>query len=342
MLKGHFMKLIIPLFFCLFLFSNPTNAAEWIVNRDHSEIFFSVPYLNVSEVTGRFADFKGAVEIDEESGKIQQLELFILPDSLNTENRLRDGHLKAPDFLNVKRFPEISFVSTSVTPLAGQSFMTKGMLILKGNRHPLTVNFKLSSNQKDSWGYENRFASFEFTLNRKELGLTWNKTLADNKYLVGDVIKVRGNLQFQPLNSLTPGSKHYIPVTSFTRGKERLKRGEITQEKFAEVYGPSRDVPVVAIKIGESKGDPQPRQVFAARQDLDFRNSFNWWIAFSTLGLLGFFAAIILGLFAKNKVLDLFPQRYKEQGLLGSLSDLMVVGFTFVYSMALWYVGWGH
>ncbi len=319
----------------ILIFSLDLFAAEWVMNKDHSEIFFSISYLSVSQVTGRFSEFKGGLELDEKSGEIKGLDLVILTDSINTENTLRDGHLKAADFLSTKKFPEILFSSTSIE----KNSIVHGKLTLHGKSLPQDVTIELSGPQKDSWGYDHRFVKFNLSFSRAAFDLKWNKTLSENKYLVGESIKVWGNIQLQPLNSLTPGSKHFIPVTTYSRGKEKLKRGEISQEDFDRLYAP---VKVELPQVRDTRQAPvilQPRPI--SNHQLDFRNSFNWWIAFGTLGLLGFFASIILGLYAKNLILDVFPQKYKEAGLLGNLSDLMVVGFVLIYSMAFWYVGWG-
>jgi polyisoprenoid-binding protein YceI len=329
--KGMIMKLsAIFLFFVSFNLS----AADWVVNKDHSEIFFSIPYLTVSQVTGRFSKFKGGMEVDEKSGLITHLELNISTDSINTENKLRDGHLKAADFLNEKKFPEILFVSTSIE----KNSIVHGNLTLHGKSSSQVVNIEISPVQKDSWGYENRFVKFSLSFLRDAFDLKWNKTLSENKYLVGETIKVWGNFQVQPLNSLTPGSKHFIPVTTYSRGREKLKRGEISQADFDRLYAP------VQVKAEIKKKYPAPISQTVASSpapSTEFRNSFNWWVAFGTLGLLGFFAAIILGLYAKNLILDVFPKKYKEAGPIGHLSDLMVIGFVLIYSMAFWYVGWG-
>ena len=325
----------------LLLVSLQAFATEWVVNKDHSELFFSVPYLNVSEVTGRFAGFKGSAVLNDKTSRIETLDLNIASQTLSTENKLRDGHLKAPDFLNVAKYPEITFTSSEVVSQDGTHYSVKGDLSLHGKTVKKVILFELSTLQKDSWGYDNRFAKFDFTIDRTDFGLVWNKTIEGNKYLVGDKIRIWGALQLQPLHSLTPGSKHYIPVTSFTRGKEKLKRGEISREEFEKLYMPEAPIEApVAMATVDKKNDLKGKECGPV-VNMDFRDSFNWWVAMGTLGLLGFFAAIILGVQAKNWIAHLMP-KYKEEGFLGNASDILVIAFTLVYAMAYWYVGWGH
>jgi len=56
-------RLLIGVLGCLLSFN--VLSANWVINKDHSEIMFKVSYLNVSELTGRFTEYSGSVELDE-------------------------------------------------------------------------------------------------------------------------------------------------------------------------------------------------------------------------------------------------------------------------------------
>jgi polyisoprenoid-binding protein YceI len=84
---------MIQLLFLLILFPKISFAQEWKINSDHSEIFFRVPYLNISEVTGRFNSFSGSAELGEKEAKHVFLQIY--SSAIDTGNRLRDGHLKS-------------------------------------------------------------------------------------------------------------------------------------------------------------------------------------------------------------------------------------------------------
>src|SRR5690606_18454961 len=87
--------------FLFFLFSVSSFAATWVSNPDHSEILFQVPYMGVSEVTGRFNDFRAEVLMDEDGPK-GPLTVTITSASIDTGNKMRDGHLRSNDFFQAK------------------------------------------------------------------------------------------------------------------------------------------------------------------------------------------------------------------------------------------------
>src|SRR5690606_37717415 len=91
------------------LVSLPTFAAEWKINKDHSEVLFKVPYLNVSEITGRFTDYSGTLDFDEKSREITKVNIEISSSTIDTGHKMRDNHLKASDFLESKEYPNIVF-----------------------------------------------------------------------------------------------------------------------------------------------------------------------------------------------------------------------------------------
>ena len=318
-------------FFSTLSFSSTHN---WVINKDHSELQFKVSYLGLSEVSGRFKNFFGHVILDE---KELPLEIFIKVDaaSLDTANNLRDGHLKGNDFLQTKQFPEIIFLSKSIIPLGKGQFQAKGHLTLRTMTKDFIINFGITSSVKDTWGYNNKFIKFSSKIKRSDFKIKWNKTLADQKYLISDDVSFFGIFQVQPSSAKTPSSKHMLPDTEYVRHREKVFRGE---EIAAKLTGPSQGPILETIKSGETK----PLFTLPKKSPaLDHRESFLWWAALWILGLLGFFSVMIIGFYSKNILIDYFPRKYEENGILGYLSDLVVIFLVLIYSLAFWFVGWG-
>ena len=71
------------------------------------------------------------------------------------------------------------------------------------------------------------------------------------------------------------------------------------------------------------------------------RGNIWWWISLWVIGLLGFFAVIIVAFYSKNVFSEYFPRKYEENGILGYVSDLLVIFFVVLYSLAFWFLGWG-
>lgn len=310
------------------------QAQTWKINRDHSELFFQVDYLNVSDVTGRFNVFSGTANF-ESTDIPKDISISIDTSSLDTGNSLRDGHLKSQEFLKSKQYPFITFDGHSFSLTKASTFTTTGTLTVAGVSRKHSFEFTLSKAQKDTWNYESKFVKFKSKINRKDFNLVWNKTLSENKYLVGDEIIIWGTFQLQPVS--TPSSKHMIPDTSYIRKREKLNRGEISQSDFDQTEKPmerSKAPPKIKAKDPVTAAPPE------IQYNKDFRQDFVWQISFWTLGLFGFFASIIIGLYTKHVLVKKYPE-YREGGTLGILSDSIIIVFILVYCLAFWEVGWG-
>lgn len=217
----------------LTLLSTNLLAAPWVSNRDHSEIFFQVPYMQVSEVTGRFGDFNSKSEYDEKTKTFESITVSIQTDTIDTGNKMRDNHLEGTDFLQAKEHPQILFTSKSVKEIKPNTFVAQGDLSIKGIKKPAKVEFTVSDSMKDTWGYENRFVKFKSNINRKDYNITWNKTLDGKQLLVGDSISLWGTFQMQPATAKTPNSKHMIPDTEVIRKRDEQRlKNEPIEESF--------------------------------------------------------------------------------------------------------------
>ncbi|MBY0515955.1 MAG: YceI family protein [Bacteriovoracaceae bacterium] len=306
-----------------------SHATTWRSNKNHSELLFKVPYLTISHVTGRFSRFESEFEIRDQ---LKSVILRIDANSIDTNNDQRDGHLKSQDFLFAKKYPQIIFQSQSIQSLGNNKYLALGTLKIRDTEKKLSLPFEMSPSVIDSWNYESRFTKFNTTLNRKDFKLLWNKTLADNQFLVGDEITIEGRIQFQLSSSPTPTSKHMIPDTPSIREREKLNRGELVSSR---PNLSSTSVPYV-----KAKEIPKQEPLIKITS-VDGRERLVWQIWFWVLGLLGFFAALILGFFGKKLCMDYFKEKYEETGPIGNLSDIITIGFTLIYAMAFWYVGWG-
>lgn len=211
----------------LVLFSTQVLGQNtWLSNKDHSEILFQVPYLSVSELTGRFNDFKVSAILDDKTKAPSQVDIEIQASSVDTSNKLRDGHLKGADFFNANLYPVIKFKSSKIEKLKANHFRAHGFLVIKNVSRDSQIDFEVTPVVNDTWGFENVFVKFRSKLNRKQFNIKWNKTLDEEKYLVGDEVTYWGVFQLQPNDGKTPPSKHMIPDTDYIREREKLLRKE--------------------------------------------------------------------------------------------------------------------
>ncbi len=322
--------IVLTALFPLFSFSS-----TWETNKDHSVIMFQVPYMGLSEVNGRFNEFSGRVDLSENNQSIDWVEVKIMASSIDTGNKMRDGHLRGNDFFQVEEHPVIEFKSQKVSALSKGHYRARGELSIKGYKKILNIDFSISELTKDTWNFDNRFIKFKSSLNRKDFNIVWNKTLDHQEFLLGDVIDFSGVFQIQQVANKTPSSKHMIPDTKYIRSREIISRQGIKTE-------PVVDFSKVIVSIrSQTSLIPTQKTTNVSTRPEDFRESVLWWISLGVVGLFGFFSVIIISIYSKNILLEYFPRNYEENGLLGYLSDSIVMVYVILYSVALWFLGWG-
>jgi polyisoprenoid-binding protein YceI len=174
--------------------STATALRTYAIDKAHSEAAFQVRHL-VTRVRGRFTDFEGAVEFDEENPERSEVNVAIRATSVDTGDATRDNHLRTGDFFDTERFPTLTFRSTAVRKVGADRFDVHGDLTIRGVTKPVTLPITFLGKAKDPWGNERLGFEGQLTINRKDYGLTWNAALETGGFLVGDEVKI--NLEIQ-------------------------------------------------------------------------------------------------------------------------------------------------
>src|SRR4051812_7085820 len=92
----------------------PAQAADtYNVDPGHSAVSFQIRHL-VTQVGGKFNDYKGMVQLDPAKLDSSAVEFAIKTASIDTGVADRDKHLRSADFFDVEKFPEITFKSKSI------------------------------------------------------------------------------------------------------------------------------------------------------------------------------------------------------------------------------------
>jgi polyisoprenoid-binding protein YceI len=167
------------------------SASTWTIDAEHSSIGFKVRHLMVSNVKGVFGKVNGVVRIDDTDLTRSSVTATIDTTSIDTGVAKRDAHLKSPDFLDVAKYPTMTFVSTGVTRGSGSNFKVLGNLTLHGVTRPVTLEVEgLAPETKDPMGGLRRGATATASINRKDFGLVWNKMLEAGGVAIGDEVYI--------------------------------------------------------------------------------------------------------------------------------------------------------
>ena len=118
-----------------------TAADTFTVDPVHSSISFMISHQGISNIHGRFNDYSGTFKIDLAEPAKSSFALNIKVESIDTNNVKRDEHLRAPDYFNVKQFPNMTFQSTKVKGVKG-GYEVTGDLTMHGVTKPVTFTLK--------------------------------------------------------------------------------------------------------------------------------------------------------------------------------------------------------
>ena len=116
-------------------------ADSFAVDPVHSSVSFMIAHAEISLIHGRFNDFSGKFTIDKTDPAKSSFTMSIPTETVDTNNKQRDDHLRAPDFFDVKKFPNLTFQSTKVKAVDG-GYEVTGDFTLHGVTKPLTFTLK--------------------------------------------------------------------------------------------------------------------------------------------------------------------------------------------------------
>ena len=172
------------------LISNQSLAAQWTFDESHSAATFTVKHMMVTNVMGQVKGIKGTIDIDDKDLTKSKVDVTLDIATINTQNEKRDNHLRSPDFFDTQKFPVIKFVSTKVVKTADGLKVT-GDLTIRGTTKQVDLNVDgPTAEVKDPWGKKKRGFSATTKINRKDFGVSWNKTLDGGGIMVGDDVKI--------------------------------------------------------------------------------------------------------------------------------------------------------
>jgi polyisoprenoid-binding protein YceI len=162
-------------------------AGVYNVDSAHSNVGFEVRHMGIATVRGKFDGFQGQIDA---TGDAPVLEGTVDVATVDTGEENRDGHLKAPDFFDVERHPQISFRSTATEIGGDGSIKLTGEITLKGITKPIELTGEIAENGEDPWGNERVGLELESKIDRREFDLSWNQTLPNGNLLVSNEVKL--------------------------------------------------------------------------------------------------------------------------------------------------------
>ena len=145
-------------------------ADDYNIDPAHSAVSFKILHAGLSYVHGRFDSFSGSFTLDSSDPSKSTFAMNIKPETIDTNNKGRDDHLRSPDFFNVKQFAMITFKSTSVKPIDG-GYEVTGDLALHGTTNPVTFTLKGGNSAEIPKGTKRTGFVTDFVIKRSDFGV---------------------------------------------------------------------------------------------------------------------------------------------------------------------------
>lgn len=163
------------------------QAADYAFDKEgaHQFIQFRVQHLGYSWLYGRFNDFDGTFSYDADKPNDSKVSVKIDTSSVDSNHAERDKHLRSDDFLNVDKFPEAKFESTSFD---GKTLV--GDLTLMGVTKSVEIDVENIGEGKDPWGGYR--AGFEGTTKFAMADFGVKKSLGPKSAIVEMTLSVEG------------------------------------------------------------------------------------------------------------------------------------------------------
>ena len=161
----------------------------WQFDPYHTQVEFSAKHLGMMTVRGLFADVTATGFIDPDHPEASSADVTIQTASIRTHNPQRDNDLRASNFLEVDKYPTMTFKSTKVEAAGQDRFTMTGDLTIKGNTRPVTLSVvKYGEFNDPNMGHRIGYSA-EGKINRKDFGLTFDMML-DGRFIVSEEIKI--------------------------------------------------------------------------------------------------------------------------------------------------------
>jgi polyisoprenoid-binding protein YceI len=179
---------------------------NWQLDPYHTQVEFAAKHLGMMTVRGHFAEVSSVANIDPDHPEASSVDVTIQTDSIRTHNEARDNDLRSSNFLEVDKFPTITFTSTGVAPAGTDRYTLTGDLTIKGTTRPVALQVLKYGEFNDPMMGHRIAYSANGQINRKEFGLSFNMML-DGKFVVSDEIQmmIEGELVEQQPTEVNSG-----------------------------------------------------------------------------------------------------------------------------------------
>lgn len=186
------LSVLFILFFILSGFQiSKTTTDPYVLDVGHTHIGFDVERFLVGEVSGRFNDFSSVISMNGYDLTSLKLQAVIKVNSLDSNNDIRDGHLKGQLWLDAETYPDILFSSTSVHKTEKGGYRMSGKFTIKGITNTVEFPIEILGPFKDPTQKTTIGIKADFIIDRFDYGIKFNKKMDNGSFFIGNEVKIK-------------------------------------------------------------------------------------------------------------------------------------------------------
>jgi polyisoprenoid-binding protein YceI len=171
-----------------------TLTGTWVADPVHSTASFAIKHMIVSTFRASFGEVDGRLEVD---GEDIRLTGRVAASSIDVEQADFRAHLLSPEFFDVEKTPDITFVSTSVRRGEGDAIEVDGDLTVKGVTRPVTATGILIGPAVSFGDAEVVGVELQTTVDKNDFDLKWNAPLPRGGFAVSDEVTLNVHLELR-------------------------------------------------------------------------------------------------------------------------------------------------
>jgi len=176
----------------LLLSFKAADPTDWLMDKNHAKLGFTVTHLMISDVEGWFKSFDAKITSSGNDFSNAMVEMTGDVTSINTDNEQRDTHLKGPDFFDITKFPRITFKSKTFRKVNDNAYKVTGDLTMHGITK--TVELDAVCRMGTNPNSKQTVAGFKITgmIKRSDFNIGTSTPVA----MIGDEISIVANAEF--------------------------------------------------------------------------------------------------------------------------------------------------
>jgi polyisoprenoid-binding protein YceI len=166
------------------------KTGTYVIDPAHTEVGFVSRHLIGTKVRGRFTEATGTFTVAENPEE-STLKASVEAASINTNNSMRDDHLRTNDFLDVPNHPTISLTSVGLKRDDDTHWTMTGELTIRGVTKPVDFHVEyLGEGPSMQEGKTVVAFSASAEIDRRDFGVSFNSSLLDGSVVVGNKVVI--------------------------------------------------------------------------------------------------------------------------------------------------------